>query len=45
MLNSEFAAALARLVADAEDAGLDPETLLAEIEGQGQAQVMRECDD
>ena len=32
MTSDEFAEALSRVVGDAEDAGLDPETILAEIE-------------
>ena len=41
MTSDEFAEALSRLVGEAEDAGLDPETVLAEIEDM--AQAMRLC--
>ena len=42
-LADKFADAFARVVGEAEDAGLDPEQVLAEIEDV--AQAMRECDD
>ena len=41
MTQEQFAEALARLVAEAEDAGLDPEKILAEIEDM--ADAMRMC--
>ena len=41
MTATEFAEALSRLVGEAEDAGLDPQEILAEIEGM--AQAMRLC--
>jgi hypothetical protein len=37
MNTNEFAEALTRLVADAEDAGLKPQEILAEIEGMAEA--------
>ena len=41
MTSDEFADALARLVSDAENVGLQPEVVLAEIEGM--AEAMRVC--
>ena len=41
MTSDEFAEALSRLVGEAEDAGLEPQELLAEIEGM--AEAMRVC--
>ena len=41
MTTAEFAEALSRLVGEAEDAGLDPEEILAEIEDMTEA--MRLC--
>ena len=41
MTSDEFAEALSRLVGEAEDAGLDPERILAKIEGM--AEAMRLC--
>ena len=41
MTSEQFAEALSRLVGRAEDAGLDPEKILAEIEDM--AQAMRLC--
>ena len=43
MTQDEFAAALSRLVGEAEDAGLDPQEILVEIEDMGEA--MRLCVD
>ena len=37
MTSDEFAEALSRLVGEAEDAGLDTEQMLAEIEGMAEA--------
>ena len=39
MTSNEFAEALSQLVGEAEDAGLEPETILAE----GLAEAMRLC--
>ncbi len=41
MTSDQFAASLSRLVGEAEDAGLDPQQILAEIEGM--AEAMRVC--
>ena len=41
MTTAEFAEALSRLVGEVEDAGLDPEQVLAEIDGM--AEAMRLC--
>ena len=41
MTADQFAEALARLVGEAEDAGLEPGEILAEIEGM--AEAMRLC--
>ena len=41
MTSDEFAEALSRLVGEAEDAGLEPAEILAEIEGM--AEAMRLC--
>ena len=41
MTSAEFAEALSRLVGEAEDAGLDPQEILAEIEDM--AEAMRLC--
>ena len=41
MTTAEFADALSRLVGEAEDAGLEPEQVLAELEGMTAA--MRLC--
>ena len=41
MTADEFAEALSRLVGEAEDAGLDPQKILAEIEGM--AEALRVC--
>ena len=43
MTTTDFAEALSRLVSEAEDAGLDPQQVLAEIEGM--AEAMRLCVD
>lgn len=37
MTSDQFAAALRILVAEAEDAGLDPREILAELEGMAEA--------
>ena len=38
MTSDEFAEALSRIVGEAEDAGLDPQEILAEIEGMAAAE-------
>ena len=43
MTSDELAEAFSRLVSEAEDAGLDPQEILVEIEDM--AEATRECDD
>ena len=43
MTTTEFAEALARLAGEGEGGGLEPQEILAEIEGM--AEAMRKCDD